>query len=80
MDQQPSLREARRRRRLEHAYPDADWGVGEFLDARKARLTDILEDVGMKNLTYLYDFGDGWEHTIKTERLLDPKPACSIRV
>jgi len=27
-------------------YPDADWGVGEFLDARKARLSDILEDVG----------------------------------
>jgi len=54
-------------------YPDADWGVGEFLDARKARLIDILEDARIKKLTYLYDFGDGWEHTIKIESLDDPK-------
>jgi len=25
-------------------------------------------------LRYLYDFGDGWEHTIKIERLTDPLP------
>jgi len=54
-------------------YPDADW-AGDFLDARKARLADVLEDVGAKTLKYLYDFGDGWEHTIKIERLLDPEP------
>lgn len=53
--------------------PDADWG-GDFMDARKARLGDILEDIGTKTLKYLYDFGDGWEHTIKIERLVDPKP------
>ena len=28
-------------------YPDADW-AGDFLDARKARLDDVLEDVGTK--------------------------------
>jgi hypothetical protein len=55
-------------------YPDEDWDVGEFLDARKARLADILEDIGTKTLTYLYDFGDDWQHTIKVERLLDPTP------
>ena len=54
-------------------YPDQDW-AGEFLDARKARLGDILEDIGTKSLKYLYDFGDGWEHTIKVERLFDPEP------
>jgi Plasmid pRiA4b ORF-3-like protein len=53
--------------------PDADW-VGDFLDARKAQLDDVLEDVGTKKLTYLYDFGDGWEHTIKVERLADREP------
>jgi Plasmid pRiA4b ORF-3-like protein len=52
---------------------DPDWGAGP-LDARKARLIDVLEDVGTKTLRYLYDFGDGWEHTIKVERLLDPQP------
>ena len=51
--------------------PDADWG-GDFMDARKARLGDILEDIGTNKLVYLYDFGDGWEHTIKVERLADP--------
>jgi len=53
--------------------PDPDWPGGP-LDARKAKLVDILEDVGVKTLRYLYDFGDGWEHTIKIERLVDPEP------
>lgn len=56
-------------------YPDADW-AGDFLDARKARLGDVLEDVGVKTLRYLYDFGDGWEHTVKIERLIDPEPGA----
>jgi len=30
-------------------YPDQDW-AGDFLDARKARLGDVLEDVGTKTL------------------------------
>jgi hypothetical protein len=53
-------------------YPDSD-GPDDLLDARKARLGDILEDIGRKKLTYLYDFGDGWEHTIKVERVTDPE-------
>jgi len=53
--------------------PDRDWGDGP-LDARKARLGDVLEDVGAKTLRYLYDFGDGWEHTIEVERVVDPEP------
>ena len=57
-------------------YPDADW-AGDFLDARKARLGDVLEDIGKKTLKYLYDFGDGCEHTIKIERLIDPEPGIS---
>jgi hypothetical protein len=50
---------------------DPDWCDGP-LDARKARLVDALEDA--KTLRYLYDFGDGWEHTIKVERLIDAEP------
>src|SRR3546814_12388400 len=38
--------------------PDPDWGDGP-LDARKARLVDVLEDAGAKTLRYIYDFGDG---------------------
>jgi hypothetical protein len=54
-------------------YPDQDW-ASDFLDARKARLGKVIEDVGTKTMRYLYDFGDGWEHTIKIERLVDPEP------
>ena len=53
--------------------PEIDWSR-DFLDARKARLDEVLEDVRTKKLRYVYDFGDGWEHTIKIERLIDPEP------
>jgi Plasmid pRiA4b ORF-3-like protein len=56
--------------------PDPDWGDGP-LDARKTRLIDVLEDAGTKTLKYLYDFGDGGEHTIKIERLIDPLPGIA---
>jgi hypothetical protein len=53
--------------------PDPDGG-DDCLDASKAKLIDVLEDMGVKTLRYLYDFGDGWEHTIKIDRLFDPEP------
>jgi hypothetical protein len=46
-------------------------------DARKARLDEVIEDTGTKKLTYLYDFGDGWEPTIRLERLVDPDPGVA---
>jgi Plasmid pRiA4b ORF-3-like protein len=54
------------------ALPDVDEGR-DFLDARKAKLDGVLEDIGTKTLRYIYDFGDGWDHTIKVERLVDPE-------
>lgn len=59
--------------------PDPDFGEGP-LDARKARLVDVLEDVGTKTLKYLYDFGDGWEHTIKVERVTEAVPDVAYPV
>jgi Plasmid pRiA4b ORF-3-like protein len=59
-----------RARDIGWGVPDPDFGDGR-LDARKARLVDVLEDVGVKSLKYLYDFGDGWEHTIRIERIGD---------
>jgi hypothetical protein len=49
--------------------PSPDWPDGP-LDARKVKLIDVLEDTGTKTLRYLYDYGDGWEHTIKVERMI----------
>ena len=51
----------------------SDWPDGP-LDARKGKLIDVLEDVGTKILGYLYDYGDGREHTIKVERLAPAEP------
>ena len=53
--------------------PDHDFRDGP-LDARKARLVDVLEDVGVRTLTYIYDFGDCWEHSVRIERLSDAVP------
>lgn len=62
-----------RARDIGWGFPDPDWPDGP-LDARKAALLDVLEDTGAKTLRYLYDFGDGWEHVIKIERIDAPEP------
>jgi hypothetical protein len=51
-------------------------GAVASLDARKARLVDV-QDVGVKTLKYLYDFGDGWQHTIKIEDIADATPGAA---
>ncbi len=35
----------------------------------KHTLLSAVQDTGAKSFKYLYDFGDGWEHSIKIERL-----------
>lgn len=59
--------------------PDPDFGDGP-LNAKKARLIDVLEDAGTKTIKYLYDFGDGWEHTVKVERITDAIPGVAYPV
>lgn len=59
----------------EWGIPDPDWGDGPN-DAAKAKLIDVLEDTGTKRMTYLYDFGDGWEHTIHVEYVVAPEPGA----
>ena len=50
--------------------PDPDWGIGDGpIDARKTTLLAVIEDTGAKSFKYLYDFGDGWEHAIKIEKI-----------
>ena len=53
--------------------PDPDWPDGP-LDARKATLWEVIEDSGAKTLHYLYDFGDGWEHSIEVLGIDNGKP------
>jgi Plasmid pRiA4b ORF-3-like protein len=56
--------------------PDPEFGDGP-LDARKTRLIDALEDVGTRSFKYLYDFGDGWEHRVRIERVTEAIPAVA---
>ena len=56
--------------------PDPQFGDGP-LDASKARLIDVLEDVRARSLKYLYDFGDGWEHSVRIERITDAVPGIA---
>jgi hypothetical protein len=56
--------------------PDPYFGDGP-LDASKTRLIDVLEDVGARSLKYLYDFGDGWEHSVRIERITDAVPGVA---
>ena len=52
---------------------DPDWPDGPS-DAAKATLLAVVEDTGAKSLKYLYDFGDGWEHTVKLDRIFKAQP------
>ncbi len=46
---------------------DGGWG-DDTIDARKVSLLSAAQDTGAKSFKYLYDFGDGWVHSIKIER------------
>ncbi|MFC1524025.1 plasmid pRiA4b ORF-3 family protein [Thermodesulfobacteriota bacterium] len=61
-----------------YAIPDEDdeWGEIRTLDESKFKLCDLEADM-RKHCMYEYDFGDGWEHKIKIEKVIPPddKPA-----
>jgi hypothetical protein len=49
--------------------PDPDGFYDGPLDAKTAKLASTLADAGRKTFKYIYDFGDGWDHTIKVEKI-----------
>ncbi|SED43904.1 pRiA4b ORF-3-like protein [Rhizobiales bacterium GAS191] len=73
-----------------HLYEFRDRGIGwgipdpdvrgfsaDPLDASKATLLEVIEDSGVRTVKYLYDFGDGWEHTVEIERIGRADPQAS---
>jgi hypothetical protein len=50
--------------------PDNDWIEDEFKDARKTKIRSVFSDAG-DAVSYEYDFGDSWTHTIRFERVVD---------
>lgn len=55
-----------------------DYGYDNPVDARKATLKSALEDTGARKFTYLYDFGDGWEHSIKVGKIMAAIPDVTV--
>lgn len=59
--------------------PDPDGHFGpQPIDARKARLCDIIQETGAKTIHCLYDFGDSWDHVIKFEKWFRKTPTDGL--
>ena len=53
--------------------PDPEgWDEGDTRDSRKTKLSDVFSGEGQK-YTYIYDFGDSWEHQLVLEQILPDK-------
>ncbi|WP_199221265.1 plasmid pRiA4b ORF-3 family protein [Maritimibacter sp. 55A14] len=58
----------------------ATWGLpdpnvgGSDLPAKKTTLAELIEDTGARTISYLYDFGDSWDHKIRVGKISDPVP------
>jgi hypothetical protein len=55
-----------------YGLPDPDWDDGEVSDEAKATLFRVAGQGD--RLGYVYDFGDGWTHTLTVEKVLAPEP------
>jgi hypothetical protein len=45
----------------------------QSLDERRVKLNTIVREIGTE-LSYLYDFGDGWEHVLRLEEIRPTAP------
>jgi|TARA_B100001971_G_C18218100_1_gene555238 hypothetical protein len=61
-----------------YGQPD-DFEDLEAIDAKTTRLDQIVHGEGSE-LTYEYDFGDYWQHTLVIEEILDAEPGRSYPV
>ena len=64
-----------------YGIPDDEWpDDNPPSDDRRSHIGAVLDD-SVSEFTYLYDFGDHWQHTVKVEKLLKPNeinrsPTC----
>ena len=60
-------------------YGDVSFEELEFLDEELFYISDVMSQVG-DILIYEYDFGDGWRHCLKLEKILPPDPGVRYPV
>ncbi len=63
---------------VQYGVPDDEWGV-EVQDERRVTVADVAPAAGDR-LVYEYDFGDGWEHDLLVEKVLEPEPGATYPV
>lgn len=61
-----------------YGIPDPGFDF-EVEDERRARLNQVAPGV-KKKFIYEYDFGDGWQHEIAVEKILQPEPGVRYPV
>jgi len=62
--------------RAQYGTPDEDL---DCADEQEFGLADVLFEAG-DQLRYTYDFGDGWDHDIKLEKVLPPEAGLQVAV
>ena len=53
-------------------WGDPELGLDDARPAARSTLQGVLEETGKKSLTYIYDYGDNWEHRISLEGICEP--------
>ena len=64
---------------IRYSEPSDDWDLGVEEDARRVQLAEVAPGKGGK-FSYLYDFGDGWEHEVKVEKVLSAEPGVRLPI
>ncbi|MCL5259947.1 MAG: plasmid pRiA4b ORF-3 family protein [Nitrospirae bacterium] len=60
-----------------YGMPDPELDTEKIFDDRRVRLSNLRLAV-KDTLRYEYDFGDGWEHVLTVEKILDKAPAVIL--
>ena len=60
---------------VHYGVADNDWGL-DVRDERRVTVADIAPASGDR-FVYEYDFGDGWEHELLVEKMLQPEPGAT---
>lgn len=58
--------------------PDFGWpDMPRVLPAKDASLAELVTIASTKTFTYVYDFGDDWEHKVKIEKTCEAAPGVA---